>query len=412
MGFFNNKKNIEVQVEDRGLESTGSMFLGSFRTGGYSSYTQAKSMKLATVNRCVNLISDSIASLPINPYKYNSIEGWKYVDYQSNLYNLLNVQPNAFTSAYMFKKLAVVNILTKGSAYILISRNKKGDVTALDLLVNDFVTLVQDKQDIKYRYSLTNATYDKSQIIHILNYTSDGITGLSVIAQASEVLGLAHQAEAHAKNFFSGAMSGILRPLAGTNIDGKKALAAKETISNLSAMSNGIIVLDSSLEYQKVNLNSKEMQLIESRQFSISQIASFFGVPPSLAFSETGKFSTAEQQQLDYLNNCLSPLIEKIESEMFRKLFLPSEWNLSDLKFDVENLLRLDAASKASYYSTLFNVGALTTNEIREKINANTPMKGGNRSFIQVNLQPLDNLISEQVQTTDPNNQIDNKLKA
>lgn len=409
MGIFSKK---EVKEDNRSIENTGNIFLGSFRTGGFSNYTQAKAMKLATANRCVNLISDSIASLPINPYKYNSSDGWKFIDYTSNLYNLLNVQPNQFTSAYMFKKLAVVNILTKGSAYILITRNKKGDVIQLDLLVNDLVTLVQDKGDIKYKYSFNNATYDKSQIIHIMNFTTDGYTGISVLEYASEVLGIAHQAETHARNFFSGAMSGILKPLVGINITPDKAKQAKESLStSLAGNSNGIVVIDSAFEYQNINLNSKEMQLIESRQFSISQIASFFGVPPSLAFSETGKFSTAEQQQLDYLNNCLSPLIEKIESEMFRKLYLPSEWNLSDLKFDVENLLRLDAASKSTYYSTLFNIGALTSNEIREKISANTPLKGGNRAFVQVNLQPLDNLISEQVQTTDPNKQIDNKLK-
>jgi methionyl-tRNA synthetase len=41
-------------------------------------------------------------------------------------------------------------------------------------------------------------------------------------------------------------------------------------------------------------------------------------------------------------------------SEFFRKLYLPSEWNTSDLKFNTENLLRTDSATRADYYTKLF----------------------------------------------------------
>ena len=68
--------------------------------------------------------------------------------------------------------------------------------------------------------------------------------------------------------------------------------------------------------------------------------------------------------------------------------------------------MRLDAASQATYYSTLFGMGALTVNEVRDKINAAYPAINGNKHFISTNLQELDNLIVNQKQT----NPIDNKL--
>jgi len=102
--------------------------------------------------------------------------------------------------------------------------------------------------------------------------------------------------------------------------------------------------------------------------------------------------------------------MEKIESEMFRKIFLPSEWNTTELKFDADGLMRLDATSRADYYSKMFQVGGITSNEIREKTNAGYPVKGGNRAFIQVNLQPTDKLISEQP-TVNPDTPIDNQVK-
>jgi len=121
-------------------------------------------------------------------------------------------------------------------------------------------------------------------------------------------------------------------------------------------------------------------------------------------FDELGKYSTAEQSQLDYLNNTLTPLIEKIESEFFRKIYLKSDWNTKELKFDTTNLMRLDAVAQADVFTKYFGMGALTVNEVRSKINADYPAANGNKHFISTNLQELDNLIVNQ---TKP---IDNKL--
>lgn len=402
--------------EVRSLESGYvNPIFGTLRFSTTGNYKAAKATKLSTVYRCINLLSDSIASMPIIPYTYK--ESWKYINYDDGLYNILNVQPNPYMSAYTFKKMIIVNLLTKGSAYILIDRNKAGKVNSLAMLNPDFITVQVIDNDLKYTNINSGSVYDKSQLIHILNYTIDGINGISTLEYAADSLGIAYSNEAHTSNFWKsgGNMSGILRPVAGATMNKTQAAAAKSSLitqlnTDLGGTSNSIVVLGDGLEYQPITVSPKDSQLIESRQFNVIEICRFFNVPPSLAFSESGKFSTAEQQSLDFLNNSLTPLIEKIESEMFRKLYLPSEWNVSELKFDVENLMRLDAVTKADYYSRLFNIGALTTNEVREKINANYPVKGGNRSFVQVNLQPTDALISEQV-VINPAASVDNKVK-
>ena len=410
--FFTPSKRVETRNAESDYINP---IFGTLRFSSTSGYKAAKAIKLSTVYRCINLLSDSIASLPINPYTYK--DNWKYINYDDGLYNILNVQPNAFMSAFTFKKMLVVSMLTKGNAYILIDRNNTGKVKTLSLLNADFVTVEVIKNDIKYHNLITGDIYDKSQIIHLLNYTVDGIVGISTIEYASDSLGIAYANESHASNFWKsgGNMSGILRPVAGASMTKPQAVAAKAALvgqlnADLGGTSNSIVVLGDGLEYQAITVSPKDSQLLESRQFNVIEICRFFNVPPSLAFSESGKFSTAEQQSLDFLNNSLTPLMEKIESEMFRKLYLPSEWNTSELKFDVENLMRLDAVSRADYYSKLFQIGAITSNEIREKINGGYPVKGGNRAFIQVNLQPTDALISEQP-VVNPSAKVDNQVK-
>jgi len=390
--------------------------LGTLTYGTAGTYTTAKATKLSTVYRCVNLLSDSIASLPINPYSFKN--DWKSINYSDGKFNLLNVQPNNFMSAFIFKKLLIVYLLLRGNAYVLIERdNRSGKTIGLHLLNPDLINVIVENGDIKYFYSINGAMYDKSQIIHLMNYTMDGIVGISTLQYAANSLGIAYSSEEHAGNFWkSGAnLSGLLRPVSGASISKAQGAKAKadfiaQTNSDLGGTSGSVVVLGDGLEYQPISINPKDSQLIETRAFNVQEICRFFGVPPTLAFSETGKFSTAEQQTLDYLNNSLTPLIEKIESEFFRKLYLPSEWDSSELKFDVENIMRLDAASRADYYLKMFQVGAYTPNEIREKTNAQFPTKGGNRNFVQVNMQPVDALISEQPTNANPTKPLDNQV--
>jgi HK97 family phage portal protein len=208
-------------------------------------------------------------------------------------------------------------------------------------------------------------------------------------------------------------MSGILSPEIGTTINSASAEQLKAKFKKSTDIyeghSNGIVVLDSGFKYTPISVSARDSQLIESKSLNEVDICKFFGVPPSLAFSNgSAKFGTAEQEQISFLNNSLTALLEKIESEMFRKIYLPSEYNTHELKFDVDNLFRSDATTKAAYFTQLYNLGALSTNEIREKINSKYPVKGGNQHFIQVNLQPIDNLYVNKGET--PHN-VDNNLK-
>lgn len=401
MKFFKRNKFVDKNPTNRSL----SPVLSSIKYNLFGGAISNDNMKVATVYRCVNLISDSVASLPIVPYNYK--DNWKYVDYESKLYNLFNVQPNSLMSSFQLKKMMIVNLLLKGNTFILIKRTGK-DVNELHLLNSDNITPIIEKGDIKYIDTLNKKTYDKSQIIHLINYSNNGYIGESTISYASTALGITKNIDNLLSTQSANGMmvAGILKPVAGGQINQAKADKAKEKFNAVNTVdSNSIIVLDAGFEFQQISLSNRDSQVLESSKLSSNDICKFFGVPPSLIYNETGKYSTAEQQQLDYLNNTLMPIIEKVESEFFRKIYLSSDYSNKELKFDVSNLMRLDATTQAAYYKTLFEMGALTVNEVREKINAKYPAKDGNKHFISTNLQDLSNLI------VNNNNSIDNKLK-
>jgi len=403
MNIFNfNKRKSEDTQEYRSTNPILSTLRFSLFGG-----SNASSMKLGTVYRCVNLISDSIATLPLIPYNY--VGGWKYVDVDSQLSNLFNVEPNPFMSSFTFKKMMIVSMLLKGNAYIAITRDSRtGNVTALTLLNSDTVLIKTENSDIKYTDSFTGNVYDKSQIIHLMNNSESLYRGESTVSYMSSSLAIGNNLENYIKGLTGSGMmiSGILKPVAGVSIAPDKAIKAKQSFNSSinSVEPNSVIVLDSGFEYQPISVSPKDAKYLESSKLNSNTICKFFGVPPSLIYDEVGKYSTAEQSQLDYLNNTLTPIIEKIESEFFRKIYLKSDWNAKELKFDTTNLMRLDAVTQATYFSTLFGMGAITVNEVREKTNAAYPAKDGNKHFISTNLQELGNLIVNQ---TKP---IDNKI--
>ena len=59
--FIRSKYNTSTTNNNLGI-------LGLFRFGSGYALSAANSMKLATTWRCVNLLSDSVASLPLYPY--------------------------------------------------------------------------------------------------------------------------------------------------------------------------------------------------------------------------------------------------------------------------------------------------------------------------------------------------------
>ena len=393
------KKEAE---EKRGLVDVWqNPVLGTLNFNSFNQYTVSKTLNISSVYRSVNLISDSVSVLELIPYQIKG--SWKYKD-TGNLYNLLNIMPNKLMNANTFKRLMVQYILLNGNAYIRITRNQNNEVQELTLMHPDDVQILVGNKTLTYRQVSTGIEYDSADVIHIMNYPSpdNGLIGISTVSYAALTLGTTYAAEEMANNWFSsgGVLSGILRPVAGVNLSKDKANAAKQSFltalnSDLGGKSGSVVVLDSGLEYQSISINNKDMQLLESRQFNMQTIAHYFGVPLPLLDSSKSNYATQEAAQIAFLNSCLHPLLEKIELAFYTKLFLPVEYPTTELAFDVSNLLRLDAQTQATVYTQLFNIGALTVNEIREKLNSAFPVAGGNRAFVQQNVQPLDNILND-----------------
>lgn len=398
MGIFNFWKKKEPVTEEREYTPYG---LNSLVYNTNSSYRNDKAMLLSTVYRCVDVIGDSVAQLPLEPYKIDE-NGYKRKYIEHPTYYLLNKEPNSQMSRFTFMKTLITSVLLNGNGYALIERDINGNATSLKLIPSELVTVSRIdplKEKIMYNVTGINKLVEPINMIHILNFSYDGITGISTLQHARNTLGLASDSEAHAEGFFKGGanLAGIIK--VQSSLTPKQKLDIKEswqsTFSPITGTPNGVAVLEGNMDFQPITVNPSDAQLLETREFNVIDICRFFGVSPVKAFDlSKSSYSTVEATQLAFLTDTLNPLLEKIELEFERKLYKPSERNSIDVRFDTSSLLRADKASQASYYNTLFQIGVITPNEIRKALDLE-PLENGDKSFVQVNVQTLDNAVNQ-----------------
>lgn len=395
MGFWSYIRNKlkEPEQEQRSNNFTSLLYNGA------DGYSTNKAMLLSTVYRCVDIISDSVAQLPFEPYVIDA-QGYKVKLTEHPTYRILNSEPNKKMSRFTFMKTMVVSTLLKGNGYAYIERDGKGNATALNFIKPDTVTIDDKGSEVKYYVTGYKGAIEACNMIHILNFSYDGIHGVSTLQHARNTLGLATDAEAHAQGFFKGGanLAGILK--VHSTLSDRQKLELKSSwqtaFSPSTGQPNGVAVLEGNMDFEPITVNPSDAQLLETRQFNVIDICRFFGVSPVKAFDlSKSSYSTVEATQLAFLTDTLQPLLEKIELEFKRKLYKPSERDNIDVRFNTGVLLRTDKSALAEYYTKLFQIGAITTNEIRKELDL-PAITNGDTAFVQVNIQPLDKAVKEE----------------
>lgn len=409
MGFLDRilrRSPDTVEPEQRKEEE--SVFGLALNYNGWSTYKTSQSLALSAVYRCVEVITNGVASLPVKLYRTDE-RGFKY-EMNNNLSFILSKKPTGKINAFTFYKLIVKDILLQGNAYALILRDGKGDIIGLQYVQAGLVSPIDRIDRIEYQVTGIKGFVRQEDILHFMNYTDNGVFGISVLTHARRTLGIADYGENASENFYKsgGCTTGFLKfdgPSSGKQRE--EILSAwNQATGGVRNQPNGIPVLPANVNYTQLSVNPADAQLLESREFSVVEICRFFGVSPTKCFDLThASYNNSEMAELAFLNDTLRPLLTKIEMEMETKLFKPED--KYDIKFDVSELLRTDKKSQAEYFTKLFNLGVLSPNDIRKELDMEE-IEGGDIHCAQVNLTSIKNL--EFVNATADNRQKEPEL--
>lgn len=381
LGIFPRREKRGLPDPDvKNLESEALLY-----DGKKTFISDVKSMQLSAVYRAVDLISNAVAMLPITLFSATG-----HVD--NELAYIINFEPNYNSTHYQLFKTVIIDILQKGNAFLWIRRNSRGTVEELRYLKPEEVTILYNEDTNRKRYRWRDIEIDFEDMIHFMNYSVDGIKGISVLANARRSLGISWASETTAENYFEkgGAVTGILTSKAIlTNPQKEEVRTQWKEI--MACDEGGIAILGADMTFTPITVNAADAQLLETRHFNVEEIARFYGVSPTLLGDLTkSSYATFEATSLDFLTNCLQPRLTNIEQELNLKLLSRQDKQVRKMHFafETEDLLRCTKTEMAQYYRDLINNGVMTVNEVRRKLDFE-PVDGGDQNFIQLNMTTL-----------------------
>ena len=160
-------------------------------------------MNISAVYRATEIISDTIAILPIKVKVKNS-EHKENLDGHS--INLVFKNGTGLINRYNFMKLLVQSVILKGNGYAYIERANDGRVIGLRFLESSDVTINYNKQlnKLDYTCSLVSKKHiNPEDMIHLVKNSYDGINGVSVLSYAKRIIDISNNTENSANSFFS-----------------------------------------------------------------------------------------------------------------------------------------------------------------------------------------------------------------
>jgi len=165
----------------------------------------------------------------------------------------------------------------------------------------------------------------------------------------------------------------------------------KENYSGLGK-SHSVMLLQMGAKYKPLTMPLDDAQFLETRTHQKAEIAGMYHVPLHKigVHGANSNYNNLEQENASYINDCLTNWTGRWEQSISLQLLTPAE-RKSGLRaeFQLQGLLRGDSHARSEFYNKLFQIGSITPNEIRALENQN-PIEGGDQSFVQLNLVPLD----------------------
>lgn len=379
--------NARASLENPSVPLSLAAFLGWLGAGEPTASGEiinvASAMQITTVYRCVRLLAESVASLPLVIYATKEDGARIRVDH--DLTWLLASEPNDEMSAAAFWEAFVGNMAAAGNGYAEIIRDRGGAARGLYPLSSATTSPRRNSHTGELEYATssglnvgTERVIDKADMIHCPLLGFDGLKGMNPITLARQMLGLAKATERFGSKFFgNGAFpSGILTPDVGTVVTDKQRADLKESWERNYGGDNQrrVAVLTAAWKWQALGISPEDSQFLGTQQFTRSQIAGLFGVAPHKV-GDTTRLSNNnhEQESLAFVTDTLRPYLNRIEQELERKLLPRSGPNAYtyQIEFDVSERLRGDFVTTQQGMALGRQWGWLSANDVRKQMGLN-----------------------------------------
>jgi len=355
-------------------------------------------MSVATVYACIAVLSESVAQLPCKLYTGSGTDDRQAAN-SHRTYGLLHDAPNEWMTSFEFWEQCVAQIALGGNFYAL-----KGMVGSRGSELAELFPLLPSRVQVKE--GTTGAPYYvvsdgqgsertvmTTDMFHIRYRRLKGWTGLSPISYNRETIGLQIAGNRmQARTMKAGAkISGVLK-----HPKSLSPKAVKELREHWEQMYSGAenagktAVLEEGMDFERLSLSNTDMQYIEQRKLTSSDICAIYRIPPHMVANlERATHSNIEHSAIEFVVQTLGPWLRRIEAAIRRDLLTDEERKTMYAEFLVDALMRGDSAARGTFYQTMFGTGALSVNEIRRRENLPPIGPDGDVRYVPGNLMKL-----------------------
>ena len=368
--------------------------------------------KLSAVDRCIEILSDSMGKLPCFIMDSKSRQRPDLP-----LLQLLNVRPNEAMTPFIRKKVLETSRQVNGNGYDWILRNPR--TGRIDELIPVPGHLVQPWRDLSGRvwYTVTHPWTGEPMVLanedicHYKAATRDGLVGVATLRRADETIAAARAQQQYERSFYEsgGQPSGVLetdsdlggyakgpdgnvlKRADGSAVRLKDQLRSEwEKVHAGPSNSHRLAILDLGLKYTPIAASNSDAQFVESKEVSIRDIARYFGVP--LYKLQEGKqaYGSNEQNAIEYVVSTLHPIVTQYEEEMTWKLLTMSQVDAGlEIRINMMAELRGDTAARGQWYKDMLQEGPFSVNDVRA-LEDLPDVPGGEHRRASLNYVPLE----------------------
>ena len=386
MGIFDFfKRKPQQPMQKRGVQLVdGSMFAERLG-GGYTRLDENPEI----VGACFR-IAQLIASMTI--YLMANTEKNGDIRIVNELSRKIDIEPNRNMTRNDFMTAVVMTMLLYGDGNAIVyPHTANGYLNSLEPIAARRVSFDEVIGTSDYRVRIDNVPYDPADLLHFrINPDRNYLwLGRSFRVPLKKIVDNLAQAQDTSQGF----MSSKWKPSIIVKVDaltdefsspeGRKRLL-DSYLDTTEAGAPWLIPAEQFSVEQVKPLSLSDLALNDTVTLDKRTVASVLGVPPFLL--GVGDYKSDEWD--NFINSTLRPIAQSIEQEMTRKLILSQKMYLM---FNMSKLYSYDLQKTASVYSSLYDKGIVTGNEVREKIGMQ-PLDGLNNLIVLENYIPIDKI--------------------
>jgi HK97 family phage portal protein len=385
-------------------------FFGPYlSSSGVPAVTDRSILGVTPVWAAMRYISEAIAALQSGVYKRSGKDNATIKPAASHpVGELFQSRPHPFYNTFDFLT-GLIAPATLGNGYGRIHRDRATyRPSAIELIPSSMVTqYLSSSGQLWHRIQGVIGVGDTQQIVDVMVPDTDmlHIKGMTVNGINGEQVRLIHHGTMHAglaginyqDNVLEGggSVGGLITWEQEATTDQRDVVESK-VISKMSGPGNAgkIAFLDGGMKFVRTQLAPNEFMLVDFHRMTVADVARIFKIPQhKLGEMANATFSNIEVQSLEWVVDCITPWVKRLEAEFNSKLFSTQETRSGRVfyRFNLNSLMRGDTEARSKYYATMVQNACMTPNEVRtlEQLN---PIEGGDKLFIQMNMSPLGQL--------------------